>query len=126
MRSGEWVVSASWDNTLKVWDARTGAELLTLEGHTDAIHGCAVSPLGDYLVSASGDGTLKVWGLDRSRVATMLEGHTDWVRSCGQPCWTKLSAWSISSRTTTRAPYACSTELGRRSQQLVGHSIWQL
>ena len=79
---GEWVVSASWDNTLKVWDARTGAELLTLEGHTDAIHGCAVSPLGDYLVSASGDGTLKVWDAQIGTELLTLRGHTDAVYGC--------------------------------------------
>ncbi len=28
--AGDWVVSASWDGTLKVWNARTGAKLLTL------------------------------------------------------------------------------------------------
>jgi len=37
------------------------ALIRTLSGHTDAVNGCAISPLGDYIVSTSGDQTLKVW-----------------------------------------------------------------
>ena len=50
------------DQTLKVWDARTGEERRTLRGHTDGVKGCAISPSGDSIVSASSDDqTLKVW-----------------------------------------------------------------
>ena len=31
---GRYLASASWDRTVKVWDAATGQELLTLQGHT--------------------------------------------------------------------------------------------
>ena len=54
-------MSASEDQTLKVWDARTGEERRTLRGHTIGVNGCAISPAGDYIVSASSDQTLKVW-----------------------------------------------------------------
>src|SRR6266700_967369 len=59
--SGSTIVSASSDETLKVWDARTGEEQRTLRGHTASVRGCAFSPGGDAIVSASDDGTLKVW-----------------------------------------------------------------
>ncbi|MBI4770702.1 MAG: WD40 repeat domain-containing protein, partial [Chloroflexi bacterium] len=58
---GEWIASASNDNTLKVWDARTGEAQLTLQGHTSWVTGCAVSPNGERIASASYDHTLKVW-----------------------------------------------------------------
>ena len=54
-------MSASGDQMLKVWDARTGEERRTLRGHMNVVWGCAISPEGDYIVSASGDKTLKVW-----------------------------------------------------------------
>jgi NB-ARC domain/WD domain, G-beta repeat len=37
------------------------ALIRTLRGHTDRVHGCAISPAGDSIVSASFDRTLKVW-----------------------------------------------------------------
>ena len=58
---GSFIVSASHDHTLKVWDAKTGQELLTLKGHKGSVSGCDVSPDGSFIVSASYDGTLKVW-----------------------------------------------------------------
>ena len=38
---GRWIVSASSDNTLRVWEAETGALLRVLEGHTGTVFGCA-------------------------------------------------------------------------------------
>ena len=58
---GTMIVSASADQTLKVWDGRSGAERFTLSGHAGAVIGCAVSADGATIVSASDDKTLKVW-----------------------------------------------------------------
>src|SRR5258708_39851694 len=58
---GRWIVSASFDGTLKVWEVTTGAERFSLTGHIDVIKGCAVSPDGRWIISASDDRTLKVW-----------------------------------------------------------------
>ena len=44
-----------------VWDARTGAELLALTGHTDSVLCAAFSPDGTRIVTGSADGTAKVW-----------------------------------------------------------------
>jgi WD40 repeat protein len=57
----DFIVSASSDQTLKVWDAYTGEEQRTLLGHTGEVRGCAISPTGDYIVSASNDWAIKVW-----------------------------------------------------------------
>jgi len=79
---GDSIVSASSDNTLKVWDAHTGAARLTLRGHTGEVTGCAVSPDGDSIVSASDDSTLKVWDAYTGEVRLTLRGHTDRVTGC--------------------------------------------
>jgi hypothetical protein len=57
------VVSASWDQTLKVWELASGREVATLQGHTGRVMACAVTPDGRHVVSASDDRTLKVWDL---------------------------------------------------------------
>jgi len=50
---GQRIVSASSDETLKLWDVSTGAVLATLKGHTGGVNGCAFSPDGQRIVSAS-------------------------------------------------------------------------
>jgi hypothetical protein len=79
---GRRVVSASDDQTLKVWDLESGRALATLEGHADWVNACAVTSDGRRVVSASDDKTLKVWDLESGRALTTLEGHADWVRAC--------------------------------------------
>ena len=79
---GSFIVSASWDKTLRVWDAKTGAERLTLSGHTDMVAGCAISPDGSFIVSASRDNTLKVWDAKTGAERLTLSGHTDMVAGC--------------------------------------------
>jgi WD40 repeat protein len=58
---GRRIVSGSDDDTLKVWDAETGQEMLTLEGHSDWVRSVSFSPDGRRIVSGSDDNTLKVW-----------------------------------------------------------------
>ena len=61
---GKRIVSGSWDNTLKVWDADKGQEILTLRGHTAPVLCVAIGPDSKRIVSSSGEGTLKVWDAD--------------------------------------------------------------
>jgi WD40 repeat protein len=46
---GKQVVSGSDDNTVRLWDAATGAALQTLEGHTSRVTSVAFSPDGKLL-----------------------------------------------------------------------------
>jgi len=79
---GTWVVSASSDETLKIWDAATGTERTTLTGHTKSVKACAVSPDGTWIVSASDDRTLKIWDAATGTERTTLTGHTREVNAC--------------------------------------------
>ena len=80
--AGDYIVSASGDQTLKVWDAHTGQERRTLSGHTDGVRGCAISSAGDYIVSACYDQTLKVWDARTGQERRTLSGHTAEVYGC--------------------------------------------
>jgi hypothetical protein len=61
---------------VKVWDALTGQEVLSLEGNTGTVCGVAFSPDGKRLASASADGTVKVWDAATGQEALSLQGHT--------------------------------------------------
>ncbi|HKR60404.1 MAG TPA: NB-ARC domain-containing protein, partial [Pyrinomonadaceae bacterium] len=71
---GRFIVSASRDRTLKVWNALTGETLRTLEGHLGYVTGCAFSPDGRFIVSTSRDRTLKVWDALTGETLHTLEG----------------------------------------------------
>ena len=58
---GRFIVSASNDKTVKVWDASTFELVKTLEGHSYDVHSASYSPDGRFIVSASSDGTVVTW-----------------------------------------------------------------
>lgn len=62
---GKRIPSGSEDQTVRVWDARTGQAALSLKRHTDHVRGVAFSPDGKRIVSGSDDGTVKVFQLDQ-------------------------------------------------------------
>ena len=78
---GKRLVTASWDGTVKVWDAATGQETLTLKGHTGGVSSVAFSPDGKRIASASEDETVKVWDAATGQETLTLKGHTDAVLS---------------------------------------------
>jgi eukaryotic-like serine/threonine-protein kinase len=76
---GNRVASASFDQTVRIWDAASGAETLTLKGHTHPVHSVVFSPDGRRLASAGEDQTIKVWDLATGQNIRNLEGHTNWI-----------------------------------------------
>jgi WD40 repeat protein len=74
------IVSASWDRTLKIWDAESGAELATLSVHSGDLRACAYSPDGRRIVSANT--ALKVWDAESGAELATLSGHSKLVETC--------------------------------------------
>jgi WD40 repeat protein len=59
------IVTASGDQSLRVWDLATGKELRHLAGHTDAVTDLSVSADGRLALTAGGyDHTLRLWDLE--------------------------------------------------------------
>ena len=60
---GTRIVTASEDNTARIWDAITGQAIETLTGHTGLVRHAAFSPDGTRIVTASSDNTARIWEL---------------------------------------------------------------
>ena len=73
---GKQLASASWDETVRLWDAATGGALQTLEGHSSWVNAVAFSPDGKQLASASKDQTVRLWDVATGGALQTLEGHS--------------------------------------------------
>jgi WD40 repeat protein len=63
---GALLISGSWDNTLKLWDLKTGEVQETLgQERASVIRDVALDPYTQRFASASDDGTIDIWKLDR-------------------------------------------------------------
>jgi len=67
------LLSGSLDNTLKVWDVRTGRCLRTLFGHVEGVWALDVDKL--RIASASHDRTIKIWDRETALCQNTLVGH---------------------------------------------------
>ncbi|PXX79222.1 P-loop NTPase fold protein [Rivihabitans pingtungensis] len=79
---GQHILTASHDNTAKLWDAHSGALLCSFDGHTDWVNSCAFSPDGQHILTASDDNTAKLWDTHSGALLRSFDGHTDLVNSC--------------------------------------------
>ncbi|MGD1909292.1 MAG: AAA family ATPase [Rivularia sp. (in: cyanobacteria)] len=74
--NGRYLISASKDHTIKVWNLQTGEELFTLSGHNDWVLTLAVTPDSKQIISGSKDKTIKIWSLETGKELFTLKNHT--------------------------------------------------
>ncbi|MEO1998400.1 MAG: serine/threonine-protein kinase, partial [Planctomycetaceae bacterium] len=79
--NGQRIVCSSPSGRVALWDASTGKELLSLDGHTGGVEAVAYAPNGRFLASGGKDGTVKLWDANTGKEHTTLEGHTAYVRN---------------------------------------------
>ncbi len=78
-QSGNRVLTASEDNTARLWDVRSGAQLAVLAGHGDWVVSATFNPSGDRVVTASFDNTARLWDAKSGALLKVLTGHADRV-----------------------------------------------
>ena len=95
---GQRVVTASTDNSLRLWDAASGKELSAIHRHADAVNAVAFGPGDKALLSASDDGTVRFDSCEfcalpiaqlqaKAREATQLIGPLDDDTPATSPGW---------------------------------------
>jgi platelet-activating factor acetylhydrolase IB subunit alpha len=73
--SGNLLVSASRDNTLKIWDVTTGFCVKTIRGHADWVRTVTPSIDGRWLLSAGKDQTARLWDASSTDQKAIFLGH---------------------------------------------------
>ena len=69
---GKYIIAPSYD-TIKIWDAESGIEIKTLEGHASIVTSASFSHDGNYIVSASRDGTVRIWDAEAGAEIKVLK-----------------------------------------------------
>ncbi|MBK8987240.1 MAG: hypothetical protein IPM39_14360 [Chloroflexi bacterium] len=78
---GRYLATASYDNTVKLWDAQSGRELRTFSDHSRVVNGLAFSPNSRLLASGGDDGFIVVRNLDTGERAAVINGNDGAVNS---------------------------------------------
>jgi platelet-activating factor acetylhydrolase IB subunit alpha len=73
--SGNLLVSASRDKSLRIWDVTTGYCVKTIRGHADWVRDVTPSFDGRWLVSAGNDQTARLWDAASGDAKCVFLGH---------------------------------------------------
>ncbi|KAK4139671.1 uncharacterized protein C8A04DRAFT_40548 [Dichotomopilus funicola] len=78
---GSRIVSGSCDETVRIWDTKSGKEIQKFEGHSESVYSVAFSLDGNRIISGSADKTIRIWDIKLGKEILRLEGHNDNVLS---------------------------------------------
>jgi len=76
---GSRIASGSDDETVRIWDTKSGTEIWKLEDHGE-VYSAIFSPDGNWVASGS-YGTIRIWDTKSGKEVQKLEGHSRRVQS---------------------------------------------
>lgn len=82
-RQEQFILSASWDCTIKLWDPTRQNSIQTFFGHSQLVYSAMFSlHVPNCFASVSGDGTLKLWSTLSQGATSTFRVHDAEVLSC--------------------------------------------
>ncbi len=57
-------MTGSWDASVKIWDLKSGNQILTLNGHYCFVFSVAICTNNKKIVTCSADETVKLWNIN--------------------------------------------------------------
>lgn len=117
---GELFATGDTDCNIRLWQTRTGQQLLTLRGHTNWVRSVAFSPDGKILASGSADRTVRLWDYRTGKCHLVCTEHSSGVYSVAfSPDGTILASGSADQ--TVRC---WDVREGKCWKTLTGHTDW--
>ena len=75
------LAAAVGDNTARVWNPATGAQVLVLKEHTNSVQTVRFNSKGNRLLTGAMDGDARVWDATSGKSLVAIHGHRDWVNA---------------------------------------------
>ena len=116
---GKTLASASWDQTVRLWDVETEQLLHILTEHTDTVMSVAFSIDGQTLVSGSWDGTIRLWNPNIGKLKRIL---TDNMGGVGSVVFSP-NGKMLASASTDQRVRLWNTTIWQVERTLMGHTL---
>ena len=81
-RTGDRIVTASYDKTARIWDVSNGREIAVLKGHEGPVERAEFSPDGSRVITAARDGTARIWDAASGEQLFVLQPVGDFQQQC--------------------------------------------
>ena len=78
---GLFIITASDDQTARIWNAESGEVLHILRAHTAAVNSVSWNPDGTLIATASSDFSIRIWDSQTGQQVDQLQGHTSVINS---------------------------------------------